>query len=68
MTAIDLFAGGGGLTVGLRRSGFRVVLAIELDGPAVNTYRANHPDVHVERMDVREISGDWLRDVLAARG
>ena len=67
MTAIDLFSGGGGLTVGLKRAGLRVALAIDLDGQAVNTYAANHPDVHVARLDVQEASRDFLRSVLGGR-
>lgn len=64
MTAIDLFAGGGGLTVGLKRAGFRVALAVDLDRQAVRTYAANHLDVRAARLDVKEVSGDYCRSVL----
>lgn len=56
-TAIDLFSGAGGLTVGLKAAGFKVVAAAEIDKDAVNTYRANHPEVQVIHKDIREIKG-----------
>lgn len=40
-SAIDLFAGAGGLSLGLIRSGFRVCLAVEHDQIALETYRNN---------------------------
>lgn len=43
--AIDLFAGPGGLSLGLRMAGFEILGAIELDEVAGDTYRRNfdHP-------------------------
>ena len=41
MTAIDLFAGAGGFSLGLRRAGFDVVLANEYSVDAEWTYRHN---------------------------
>lgn len=73
MTAVEIFAGGGGLAVGLKRAGFTAVAAIELEKNAAATFKANHPGVQVFRQDVREISGAALLelgggsiDVLAA--
>ena len=60
LTAIDVFAGGGGLTVGLKRAGFEVVTAIELEEHACATYRANHPEVYALKQDVRTVSGQDL--------
>src|ERR1700761_9268124 len=65
LTAIDLFAGGGGLTVGLKRAGFFVSAAVELDDTAHATYKANHPEVKAYREDITTVAS---ADLLAAAG
>lgn len=60
-TAIDIFAGGGGLTVGLKTAGFQVVAAVEIEGHAFATYKANHPSVNAFKQDVRTVEGGYLR-------
>lgn len=72
-TAAELFAGGGGLAVGLRRAGVTPVSAVELNKHAAATFRANHPDVHMIERDIRKVSAQDLRgpndqviDILAA--
>lgn len=57
-TAVDLFAGCGGLTVGLKRAGFSVRGAVEINPLAAKTYRANHRSVVLWRRDIRELSAD----------
>lgn len=47
VTAIDLFAGGGGLSAGLQMAGATIELAVEVDHDAAATYGANHPGVTV---------------------
>lgn len=64
-TALDLFAGAGGLTVGLQRAGFRVAAAIEIDDLAADTYTLNHPEVELFRADIRSLSP---RDVARQAG
>ncbi|MFO0554346.1 MAG: DNA cytosine methyltransferase [Polyangiaceae bacterium] len=54
-TAIDLFAGAGGLTTGLKLAGFRVCAAVEMDRRAAATFRVNHPRVRLEASDIRAV-------------
>lgn len=60
LTAIDAFAGGGGLTVGLKRAGFRVVAGVELEPHSFATYKANHPEVKCVKQDIATVSGAGL--------
>ena len=60
LTALDIFSGGGGLTVGLKKAGFRVVGAVEIDHHAFCVFKANHPEVRVFKQDVRTVSGKSL--------
>lgn len=60
LTAVDLFAGAGGLSVGARRAGFNVLAAVELDKRITPTYRRNHPGTLVLEKDVREVTGTNL--------
>ena len=55
-TAIDLFAGCGGLSQGLKEASFRVVAAVELDLKARATYALNHADVPLVGADIRKVS------------
>ena len=68
LTAIDLFAGGGGLTVGLKRAGFHVKAAVEMETHAGATYRANHPEVHLLERDITGVSGKELLDIAGPGG
>jgi DNA (cytosine-5)-methyltransferase 1 len=56
-TAVDLFAGAGGLSLGARKAGFDVRVAIEIDNQIASTYRKNYPTALVIQKDVRKISG-----------
>lgn len=55
-TVIDLFAGAGGMTEGLRKAGFKSVLANEYDEMAGVTFRTNHPSVPLAIKDVKDLS------------
>lgn len=61
LKAIDLFSGVGGLSLGLKRAGFKVVAAIESNTFAVKSYRANHRNVLCVQADIRQV------DVVALR-
>jgi DNA (cytosine-5)-methyltransferase 1 len=45
--AVELFAGAGGMGLGATRAGYTVVLAVEADSSAADTYAANHPETTV---------------------
>lgn len=63
ITSMDVFSGGGGLTVGLKRAGFTVVSAIEINDHAFATYKANHPDVQAFKQDVTTVKGVFLKQL-----
>lgn len=68
-TAIDLFCGAGGLTVGLKQARFQVVGAVDLDEVAVATYRRNNRRIHVWNEDIRHLSGaSVMRQLNLKRG
>jgi DNA (cytosine-5)-methyltransferase 1 len=64
---LDLFAGCGGLSLGLEDAGFEIAAAIEKDDWACATYGANHPRVEVIRRDIRDFSESELRDRFGAQ-
>jgi DNA (cytosine-5)-methyltransferase 1 len=67
--AIDLFSGCGGLTLGLKQAGFRVLAAVELDPLAVETYVVNHKRVRLWQRDIRRVSvAETMRALNLARG
>lgn len=55
LTAIDLYAGAGGATQGLRQAGFIVLSAVELDAVAARTYQYNHPSVTLINADIQSV-------------
>lgn len=61
LRVVDLFAGGGGLTLGAaeaaRRVGMRtsVVLAVETDPHAADVYALNFPQANLERTDITQL-------------
>lgn len=67
LTAVDFFAGAGGLTVGLKRAGFKVVAAVEVDPEIAKTYRRNHPEVKLIVKDVRLVTGEEILKLVGLR-
>lgn len=65
--AIDLFCGCGGVSLGLKQAGFKVLLAIDNSSYAVKSYSLNHPDVQVIQTDVRKLKAWQFRNALGKR-
>ena len=63
LPAISLFAGAGGLDLGLERAGFRIAVAVERDPVRCKTLSVNRPDVRVLSGDIIDYSS---RDLLGA--
>src|SRR5436305_358332 len=59
-TALDLFCGAGGLSLGLAQAGFRVIAGVDAWDPAVSSYRQNfaHPCISA---DLSNLSPQALR-------
>lgn len=64
---IDLFAGAGGLSEGLRMAGFHSVCAVDFDDSAAKSYAINHPETHVLNCDVTSLDPRALEKLLGGR-
>ena len=60
-TCLDLFAGAGGLTEGLRQAGFRSVFANEISPAYSETLKNNHADSEIETGDIRSLDAEKIR-------
>ena len=58
--AIDLFAGAGGLSFGFEAKGVEVVLAIEKDSWAVETYQKNHRNKNCVEADITKLPDSFF--------
>ncbi len=64
-TAIDLFAGIGGQSVGLKKAGFVIKASVEIDVNAVKGYKLNHPGTNVFDYDIRKIDTKEIKNILS---
>ncbi|MGO9202797.1 MAG: DNA cytosine methyltransferase [Limisphaerales bacterium] len=56
MIGVDLFAGAGGLSLGAKLAGIRVVFAVEKEPHAAATYCDNHPECLLFKGDIRRLA------------
>lgn len=63
-TSLELFAGAGGLALGMHLAGFRHVLLNEIDAMASQTLRLNHPDWNVLEKDIHTVNFKPLRGLV----
>lgn len=57
---LELFAGAGGLALGLERSGFSTVGLVEIDKYAAETLRLNRPNWKVIEEDIIKVANDGI--------
>ena len=60
-TSVELFAGAGGLALGMHKAGFRHVLLNEMDATACRTLKRNHPEWNVLEGDIHQVDFTPLR-------
>lgn len=58
--AIDLFCGAGGLSTGLKKSGFRLCLGVDIDEKALKTYKCNLKRTKVLKEDIKKVTGEKI--------
>ena len=63
-TAVDLFCGAGGMSLGFEMAGFDVVGAVDIDPIHVTTHTMNFPECNTEQADLSTLSGYELGTLL----
>lgn len=61
-TTIELFAGAGGLALGVERAGFKTLGAVEINHDACETLRTNRPAWNIFEGDIAELTSKDLTD------
>ena len=63
-SALSLFAGAGGMDIGVDQAGFKTVCSIDFDPHCATTLRRNARKKTVWNVDVRLVDADRMRDLL----
>ncbi|TWJ17614.1 DNA cytosine methyltransferase [Geobacter argillaceus] len=66
--AIDIYCGSGAVTEGMKAEGITVLAAIDNDPIACETYRLNHPEVHLFPSDIRRLNPATIRKNISFSG
>ena len=67
-THVDCFCGPGGFCTGLHAAGFETLVAIDYVKSCTDTYKTNHPEVHVIHSDIRKVSESDLMEFIPDGG
>lgn len=59
-THVDCFAGPGGICTGMHAAGFQTLVAIEFIESCCDTYKRNHPEVHVIHKDICAVTREEI--------
>ena len=66
ISAVELFAGAGGLALGLEQAGFQMKALVERDKDAAATLRKNRPGWNVIQEDIVKVAEQGIRSFLPA--
>ncbi|MCD4684404.1 MAG: DNA cytosine methyltransferase [Anaerolineae bacterium] len=66
-TAISLFAGAGGCSLGFQWAGYDILLAVDNNRDAVQTYRVNFPDTPCWEEDITHIAAEDVLQFVGAK-
>ena len=55
-TVIELFAGAGGMAIGLEKAGFETKMLVEIDKNCVETLKINRPKWNIVHEDIQKIN------------
>lgn len=64
---IDIFSGCGGMSWGLHKAGFDIICGLDNWGPALNTFKYNHPNAKTYLGDIREYEPSTIREELGLK-
>ena len=64
INVLDLFCGAGGLSCGFERAGFNIVLGIDNDKKALETFEANHNGAKSICGDITEIGYEDIKNII----
>ena len=67
LTAIDLFAGAGGLSCGLEMAEFHSLFASDIHQVYCDTYQHNHPETYIYRKDIRDLPAEEITSITGLR-
>jgi len=67
LIAIDFFCGCGGASEGLRQAGFDVLLGIDIDAQASETYKVNFPDASFILEDIRKVTVEKVTNLISSK-
>lgn len=67
-TVIELFAGAGGMALGLEKAGFETLMLVEYDKDCVATLRKNRPKWNVVHDDIQKVSFKGMKSDIVTGG
>ena len=67
LTAIDLFSGAGGITLGLANASFNVIFCADFNKACAATHERNFPGIPFKTMDIGKLDGAEIRRATGLR-